>query len=142
MTPRARLQDDRGSIAVELAFLMPLLLLLLALLYGYGRVAQVERHHGGGRARRRPRRQPVAQRGRGARGRRAGGPQQPGPGATACQDTLSVTLRDGLFRAGFPVTVTARCRYPLGDLGLPGVPGRVDVSSTFTSPVDPNRGVR
>ena len=46
------------------------------------------------------------------------------------------------FRAGYPVTVDARCTYPVGDLGLPGVPGSVRVSSSFTSPVDPNRGVQ
>ena len=133
---------DRGSIAVELAFLMPLLLLLLALLYGYGRVAQANGTMEAG----------TRDAARAASQARSAGQAEDaaeravrsslGPGATACQDTLSVELRNGVFEAGFPVTVEARCTYPLDDLGLPGIPGTVEVSSAFTSPVDPNRGVR
>lgn len=133
---------DRGSVAVELAFLMPLLLLLLSLLYGYGRVAQANGTMEAG-ARDAAR---AASQARSATEARQAAERAVrsslGPGATACQDTLRVALRNGVFRAGFPVTVEARCTYPLGDLGLPGVPGTVEVSSAFTSPVDPNRGVR
>lgn len=136
-----RRRGDVGSLAVELAFIMPLLFLMLSLLYGYGRVAQMngtieagtrDAARSASQARSAAEAEQVAE-----RAVRSSLPA----GATTCLDTLDVSLRNGLFRAGFPVTVEATCTYPLGDL-LPGVPGTVDASSSFTSPLDPNRGVR
>ncbi len=46
-----------------------------------------------------------------------------------------------MFVPGQPVTVTARCSYPMDDLAV-GMPGSVTVEATFSSPLDPNRGVR
>lgn len=132
---------DAGSLAVELTIIMPLLLLLLSLVYAYGRVAQVngtleagtrDAARSASQARSPAEAQEVAE--------RAVRTSLPA-GASECLDTLDVSLRDGLFSAGLPVTITATCRYPLGDL-VPGVPGTVQASSSFTSPVDPNRGVR
>lgn len=143
MTGAARRRPDTGSIAVELAFIMPLLLLMLALLYGYGRVAQVngaleagtrDGARAASQARSADEAREVAERavrsslGAGADDCAGGGP--------------TVVLRGGVFQPGFPVTVKASCTYRLHDLGLPGVPGSANVSSTFTSPVDPNRGAR
>nr|WP_281372837.1 TadE/TadG family type IV pilus assembly protein [Kineococcus aurantiacus] len=59
-----------------------------------------------------------------------------GPGD--CADSLAV-LPIPEFAAGRPVTVTARCTYSVADLGLPGLPGSFTVSSSFSSPLDPNR---
>ena len=132
---------DAGSLAVELAIVMPLLLLLLSLVYGYGRVAQMngtleagtrDAARSASQARSAAEAQQVAE-----RAIRSSLPA----GAARCRDTLDVGLRGEVFVAGLPVTVEARCSYPLGDL-LPGVPGHVETSSAFTSPVDPNRGVR
>jgi Flp pilus assembly protein TadG len=137
-----RPRGEGGSIAVELVFLMPLFLLLLALLYGYGRVAQV---NGTMEAGTRDAARSASQARSAAEAEQAAERavlSSLGAAGAACRDTLEVRLRDGVFRAGFPVTVEATCTYPLGDLGLPGVPGTVQVSSSFTSPVDPNRGVR
>ena len=39
-----RQQGERGSIAIELAFLAPVVLLILALIWGYGRVAWANGH--------------------------------------------------------------------------------------------------
>ena len=133
---------DRGSLAVELAIIMPLLLLLLALIYAYGRVAQANGTleagtRDGARAASQARSGDDAQ----AAAERAVRDSL-GPGATRCLDTLQVRLREPQLQAGFPVTVRSTCVYPLADLGLPGVPGDVTISSSFTSPVDPNRGVR
>lgn len=137
----SRLRGDAGSLAVELVIIMPLLFLMLSLLYGYGRVAQVngtleagtrDAARSASQARSAVEAREVAD-----RAVRASLPA----GAMACRQTLEVGLRDGLFRAGFPVTVQARCSYPLGDV-LPGVPGDVTSSSSFTSPVDPNRGLQ
>ncbi|MBC7372715.1 MAG: pilus assembly protein [Frankiales bacterium] len=133
-------ERDGGSMAVELAIIMPLLLLLLSLVYGYGRVAQMngtleagtrDAARSASQARSADQAQQVAE-----RAVRISLPA----GATQCLGTLDVVL-DGLFAGGQSVTVTSTCTYPLGDL-LPGVPGTVEASSSFTSPLDPNRGVR
>lgn len=126
--------------AVELAFVMPLLFAMLSLLYGYGRVAQMngtmeagtrDAARSASQARSAAEAQQVAE-----RAVRSSLPA----GATACLDTLAVALQ-GVFEGGYAITVETTCRYPLGDL-LPGVPGTVEASSSFTSPLDPNRGVR
>lgn len=138
MTPRTR---DAGSMAVELTIIMPLLLLMLSLVYAYGRVAQMNGTleagtRDGARSASQARSALEAQ----AVAEQAVRSSLPA-GAQECLSSLDVGLRDGVFQAGLPVTVTATCSYPLGDL-VPGVPGSVTASSSFTSPVDPNRGVR
>lgn len=134
-------EADTGSLAVELSIVMPLLLLLLSVVFAYGRVAQMngtieagarDAARSASQARSAAEAEQVAE-----RAVRSSLP----PGATRCLDTLDVGLRNNVFRPGFPVTVDVTCTYPLGDL-LPGVPGTVTAASSFTSPVDPNRGVR
>lgn len=126
--------------AVELAFIAPVLLLLLALVFGYGRVAQVNGvmeagTRDGARAASQARTVEDAER----LARDAVVSSLPAAGQR-CLASLEVVVV-GRFDAGLPVKVRSQCRYPLGDLGLPGLPGEVTVSSSFSSPVDPNRGV-
>jgi hypothetical protein len=45
------------------------------------------------------------------------------------------------FEPSEPVTVDVECTYALSDLGLPGAPGDITARSSFTSMLDPNRGV-
>ena len=138
----AALRGDAGSLAVELAFLMPVLMLLLALLFGYGRVAQVSGAleagtRDGARAASQARSLAEAQ-----DAAEDAVIASMGKAADECAGgSPSVKIRNGLLEPGFPVTVTAACTYPLGDV-LPGVPGSTNVSSSFTSPVDPNRSLR
>lgn len=138
---RAHRSSERGSLAVELALVVPLLFLLIALVAAYGRVARVNGQlEAGTRDAAR-----AASQARSAAGAEAAAEQAvlaSLTGASAqCTDTLEVVLL-GLFEAGQTVRVEASCSYPLDDLGLPGAPGDVEVSSTFSSPLDPNRGVR
>ena len=58
----------------------------------------------------------------------------------SCQDTLHVHLV-GTYEPGEPVTVDADCTYDISDLGLPGAPGDITAKSSFTSMLDPNRGL-
>ena len=64
-----------------------------------------------------------------------------GGAPAACRDSLHVTVSDN-FEAGQPITVTATCTYALSDIGLPGAPGSVHPESSFTSMLDPYRGVQ
>lgn len=133
--------DDDGTLAVELVIVIPMLLLLISLVFAYGRVAQANGTLESG----------VRDAARSASQARDAADAQDvaervirtavGPGATGCLATLAIDPIQ-VFEPGFPVTVTATCRYPMGDLGLPGLPGSVRSRSTFSSPLDPNRGVR
>ncbi len=60
--------------------------------------------------------------------------------------TAAVCPDDGIvvqgFAPGAPLSVTVTCTYPLSDLGLPGAPSHVTVTSRFDSYVDDYRTVR
>lgn len=134
-------RDDRGSLALEFVMIVPSMLMLLGLVFAYGRVAQANGTMEAG----------VRDAARSASQARDGADALVtaerviraalGPGATGCLNTLTVDPIP-VFEPGFPVTVSARCSYSLSDLGLPGAPGSVTSRSTFSSPLDPNRGVR
>ena len=144
MTPvraAARLPRDAGSMAVELAFVMPVLLLMVALLFGYGRVAQVSGALEAGtrdaaRAASQARSIPAAQ----GAAERAVVSSLGGTAGECAGGKPTVELVGVVFAPGSSVTVRATCVYPLGDV-LPGAPGSANVSSSFTSPLDPNRGL-
>ncbi len=131
---------DGGAIAIELVILFPMLLLLIALMAAYGRLGLVNGNFDSG----------VRDATRSAtQARDAGDAQRVAEQAlrTAiqgisrpCLDTLEVDPIP-VFEPGRPLTVTARCSYPLSDLAV-GMPGSVTLESEFTSPLDPNRGVR
>ena len=61
------------------------------------------------------------------------------PEIHARQDDLDVKVSND-FQPGEPVTVVATCHYSLSAL-LPGAPGTVTATSSFTSMLDPNRGL-
>lgn len=140
MTGTAALRDS-GALAVEMVIVIPALLLLVSLVFAYGRVAQVNGTMEAG----------VRDAARSASQARDSEEALDvarrvietalGPGATDCLDDLDVQLLGG-FQAGEPVTIAAECEYSMDDLGLPGVPGSVTTRSTFSSPLDPNRGIQ
>lgn len=59
----------------------------------------------------------------------------------SCQNTLKVDII-GDYQPGEPVTVRSHCSYDLSDLGLPGAPGQLEAESSFTSMLDPYRGLQ
>lgn len=131
---------DNGAIAIELVILFPMLLLLIALVTAYGRLGLVNGNFDSG----------VRDAARSAtQARDASDAQQVAEQALRaaltetslpCLDSLEVDPIP-VFEPGRPVTVTARCSYALSDLAV-GMPGSVTVQSEFSSPLDPNRGVR
>jgi len=137
-TRRARAGDgrDAGSIALEFALVAPTLLVLLALLLTFARVAQVRATFDAGV--RDAARSATLSRSAAAAQVRAREVVLASLGPGDCADTLVV---DPLteFTPGRPVTVSASCSYAISDLGLPGAPGRLAVHGSFASPLDPNR---
>lgn len=133
-------RDERGSLALEMAMIAPALLLIIGLIYAYGRVGQVNGTLESG-TRDAARSATMARNYTDAYDRAkqvvrdalAGAPQR-------CRTSLDVELH-GDFLPGEPVTVTASCTYDISDLGLPGAPGSLTAHSSFTSMLDPYRGL-
>lgn len=132
-----RWTEDRGSIALEFVFLAMVVVLLIALVAAYGRVSQVNGTLDAGT-------RDAARMATTARSydeavtlaRRAVSEEV---SLSACHNSLDVEVSQP-FTPGRPITVTATCGYSLSDLGLV-VSSRMHPTSTFTSPLDPNRGV-
>lgn len=139
-SPVRRARDERGSLAIEFAMVAPAVLLIIGLIYAYGRVGQVSGTLESG-TRDGARSATLARSYDEARSRaRAVIEQAIAQGPASCRDSLSVSVT-GSFLPGDPVTVTAHCTYDLSDLGLPGAPGTMTAKSSFTSMLDPYRGL-
>lgn len=140
MRPPTARRRDEGALAVELVVIIPAILMLLALVYAYGRVAAVNgAFEAGVRDAAR-----AATQARSVQEARAAADaslrQALATGFDPCLESLDVRV-PAPYEAGFVVTVEATCRYPLRDIGLPGAPGTVQLESAFSSPLDPMRRV-
>ncbi len=131
-------RDERGLMALELAILTPVVIALLLGVVALGRVT-----YG---------RQLVGQ-AAGAGARAASLATGPGVAAAAGQAAALQTLADAgvsctgpvadidasAFRPGGQVTATVRCSVDLAAMTLVGVPGRLTVQASATSPVEQYR---
>jgi len=133
-------RDERGSLAVEFAMIAPMLFLIFALIFAYGRAGAVNGLLEAGtrdaarsvtQARSEQEAEEAAQRALDAA--LADAPQP-------CRDSLVIDIQ-GQFELDSPITVVATCEYTIGDLGLPGAPGTITSESSFTSMMDPYRGL-
>lgn len=146
MRPALR-RDERGSLALEMAMIAPAILLLLGLIYAYGRVGQVNGVMESG-ARDAARSATIA---RSMQEAREVAKRVVDDALTAappsCRDDPTVTVSGGdpsdpdAFVRGGAIRVEVSCRYDISDLGLPGAPGSLTARSSFTSMLDPYRGV-
>ena len=134
-------RDERGELAVELAVAAPALLLVLLLVFAYGRAAAVNGTLESGT-------RDAARSATFSRSYTEAEDRAHDVVAAAVADDVPSRCRDSLevavsntFEPGEPVTVSATCRYDLADLGLPGAPGELTPESSFTSVLDPNRGI-
>ncbi len=133
-------RDERGSLAVEMAMITPAILLVFGLIFAYGRVSQVNGTLESG-TRDAVRSATMARSVDEARDRaRAAIRDAIRATPQACQDSVQVDVV-GDFVPGEPITLEAECTYGLSDIGLPGAPGTVTAHSSFTSMLDPYRGV-
>lgn len=137
-TEPSSLARDDGLAALELAILTPLIIAMLLLVVGLGRVS-----HG---------RQLVDQ-AAAAAAREAALTNAPGPASSsaqqAAQDTLTqagvscgqlqVDVNTGAFRPGGFVDVTVRCTANLSGLALAGMPGSMTLTATSRSVLEAHR---
>jgi Flp pilus assembly protein TadG len=130
---------DGGTIAIEMTFFIPAILLLFGLIFAYGRVAQVNGTLESG-TRDAARSATVARsydQALDAARRVVAEAVSPTP---ACLSSLDIQLL-GTYEPGEPITVRVTCTYSLSDIGLPGSPGTLSPTTQFTSMLDPNRGI-
>ncbi len=136
---------EGGSAALELLILAPVLILLICMVIAAGRIA-IARGSIDAAARDAARQASIAR-----------SPQQ---ALSAAQSTASTELGGehlncSTLTVGLPgvfqqfatplgqqasVTATVRCTVSLSDLILPGMPGSVPLTFSFSSPLDPYRG--
>jgi Flp pilus assembly protein TadG len=127
---------DRGSVAVEVVLVAPLLVGLLVLVAGLGRIAHTREQLDGAAADAARTAslqwQPLAAVQAGQDAARAY------LGADACR-RLDVAVDTSQFRSGGQVTATVHCTASLGGLGLAGFPGSHTFTASSTVPLGIHR---
>jgi hypothetical protein len=134
MTQRLRRTDERGSMAVEVVLMIPVLFLFMLLVVAGGRWVSVRADMEA--AARDAARAASLERSSGAA--RAAANQA----ANAALDTFATCRMGGFdsdFRAGGYVEVTIDCTVPNDGLGLLGVPGSLSMSASGSAPLDTYR---
>ncbi|MET9241281.1 TadE family protein [Nonomuraea sp. NPDC003709] len=136
-----RMTRERGSTALEMAIIAPALIALLLMVIGLGRVA-LARSALDAAARDAARqaslaRDPTTARSVAMTSARAALARE----GLACAPSVTVDTAGLSAPLGRPASVIARvsCEVNLADLALPGIPGTKNITSSFTSPIDPYR---
>jgi len=133
-------REERASLTVELAVLLPVLGAFLLTVVAAGRIEHARELVAG-----------AAQAGAEVASIQATAPEA----ATAARSTASVGLigparlcpagsvdtDTNQFVPGGTVTVEVRCRVPLSGFVLPGLPGTTVVQASAVAPIDPYRAV-
>lgn len=132
---------ERGTMALELAILAPIMLMLFMFLMACGRYYQTASLLENA-AREGARAASQARSVEDAEGRLNEAVQRAaGQAFRSCADTASGSITSG-FEPGQTLTVEVTCTIDYRDLGLLGLSGDTVVSRQFSSSVDPYRGVR
>jgi Flp pilus assembly protein TadG len=138
---RRRPRRERGTMALEMAILAPVLLVLFMFLLACGRYFQTSSllesaARDGARSASQSRSLAEAQ------GRVDEAVSSTMSQAVkSCQETASGTITTA-FTAGTPLSVEVTCTINYRDLGLLGLGGDTTITKRFTSSLDPYRGVR
>jgi Flp pilus assembly protein TadG len=126
-------RDARGSVAIEVVLITPLLIALLLLVAGLGRSAHTRGQVDGAAADAARtaslQRTPDAAQAAGEKAARAY------LGPDACR-SLDVRVDVATFRPGGAVTAVVRCTASLAGLGLSGLPGSREFTATAVAPLD------
>ncbi|MFI5692300.1 TadE/TadG family type IV pilus assembly protein [Kribbella sp. NPDC051586] len=134
-------RGQRGTMALEMVILAPVLLLLFMFLLACGRYFQTSSllesaARDGARSASQARSLPDAQ----SRVDQAVTATM-GQAIKSCKDSASGSITTG-FVAGSPLSVEVTCTINYRDLGLLGLGGDTTITKRFTSSLDPYRGVR
>lgn len=138
MNRSRRLEDERGSIAVEVAVIAPALLFLMLLVIFAGKIAEADGN---------------VERAATDAARAASLRQQPTDATTDAQHTaeanlatagvpclnLTTIVDTSNFHPGGTVSVTVRCEASMADVTLLGVPGRRTFTATAVEVIDTYR---
>jgi Flp pilus assembly protein TadG len=127
---------DRGSVAVEVVLIAPLLIVLLVLVAGFGRIAHARGQVDGAAAD--AARAASLQRDPGLAQRSGEDAARAYLGADACR-SLDIRIDTAAFRPGGAVRADVRCVASLAGLGLAGFPGSRTFTATATVPLDTYR---
>ncbi len=132
--------DERGSMAVELVVLTPVLMLFALVALAFGRY-EIAREQVVGAATASAQAAAVAISPGTASGaaRSAAGPVIAVAGRTCTRSTVATDVSQ--FHGDGVVRVTVSCRVTLADLAVPGLPGSVTIRRTSVAPIDPYRAV-
>ncbi|WP_328463534.1 pilus assembly protein [Actinoplanes sp. NBC_00393] len=124
--------DDRGSVAVELALGVPLLVLFLFLLIGAFNVgrANIDVNAAAGAASR------AASLARTSAAATAAATDSATANLGADCARLSVSVNTSNYRRGGAVTVSLACTVPTRGLIRVGLPGSLTITASSTSPID------
>ncbi|MPZ61108.1 MAG: hypothetical protein GEU93_07400 [Propionibacteriales bacterium] len=146
MSRLGRSRRERGSLALELTIIAPIMLMLFFLFMAFGRFGQVsglveQAARDSARTATQARSEP-AMTGAIQSVRDQAAAQLP----DSCGDTLEPSVRfegasgvEAFVRGAF-ITVTYTCTVSYSDLMLPGLSDH-EITKSFTSRLDPNRGV-
>ena len=144
-TRRRRSPDQRGSASVELALLVPALVIMLGLLVGGGRLwlARTAVNEAAQSAARSASLARTAQQAL-ADGRAAGRESLSTTGLSCQDQTIAVDADAFGIAVGQPATITSdvRCTVPFEDVFLPGMPGSITVAAKGSSALDTYRSRR
>ena len=138
-------RSDRGAVAVELALVVPALVLVLGLLVAGGRLwfaraTVVEAAQSAARAATLAR----SAEGAGAGGRAAGHASLDTAGLVCSATSVQVETAAFAVPVGTPATIrsTVGCTVSLGDIVLPGLPGAIRLTGQGASALDTYRSRR
>lgn len=131
---RRRQRGDRGSMAVEVVLLTPLLMAFILLIVAFGRYVAVKGdiEATSRDAARAASLEPSAGEARAAAGSVVGS-------SLESSTTCGAPSVGGTWGPGGEVAVTLNCQISYSGLGLIGLPGSVSVSAESVAPLDPYR---
>ena len=137
----ARVRRERGTMALEMVILAPILLILFMFLLACGRYFQTSSQlenaaRDGARAASQTRSLADAQKAIDDSVTRT-----MGQSVASCKASASGTITTA-FTAGSPLSVEVSCTINYQDLGLLGIGGDTTITKKFSSSLDPYRGVR
>ncbi|MFF4449960.1 TadE family protein [Streptomyces sp. NPDC001502] len=140
---RRNWRSDRGSYSVETVILAPAVIALMLLMIAFGRVTDAagavdSAARAAARAASLERDAGTAQ----AAGAAAAELSLTGEGVRCTSSSVSVDTSGYSLDLGQEATVqvTVACTAPLGEIGLPGLPGSRTLRASWTSPIDSYRG--